>query len=174
VAEPNQVLNFRALSRVGGRTLPVTIEPGSVDVSVVPQRPFRTSVQPDGGQINIIFEGPVLDAEPTAVSLSADFGDGRRSGELRGALRSLPLPAPEQVPAIGELTGLPFDITHMSVFDPTIVPSLDQIGIASLTIHVRVVHVDPDSGRVVAWGLQRFGQDEAGEHVQISMARHLY
>ncbi len=174
VAEPGQVLSFRALSRIDGRTLPVSIEPGSVDVSVVPQRPFRTAVQPDGGQINIVFEGPAPTVEPTSISLSAGFSDDHRTGELRGALRTVPMEVPADPPAIQDLAGMPFDITHMSVFDPSIVPSLDQIGIASLTIHVRVVHVDPDSGRLVAWGLQRFGHDEHGEHVQISVARHLY
>jgi outer membrane protein assembly factor BamB len=174
VVEPGQVLSFRALSRVAGRTLPVRIEPGSVDVSVVPQRPFRATVQPDGGQLNIVFEGPPASPEPCVVSLSASFSDERRSGELRGALHTTPLAAPRDAPALGALAGLPFDITHMSVFDPTIVPSLDQIGIASLTIHVRVVHIDADSGRVVAWGLQRFGHDDQGDHVQISVPRHLY
>ena len=171
--EAGQVLSFRALSRLGGRTHPVRIEPGSVDVSVVPQRPFRTTVQPDGGQINIVFEGPDLLGEPCSVSLSASFADERREGELRGALRTVPVPAPAAAPALEALPGLPFDITHMSVFDPTIVPSLDQIGIASLTIHVRVVDIDPSTGRVVAWGLQRFGHDEQGDHVQISVPRHL-
>lgn len=173
LAEPGQVLSFRALSRVGGHTLPVRIEPGSLDVTVVPSRPFRATVQPDGGQLNLVFEGPAPSLEACAISVSASFVDAERSGELRGALRTLPLEAPSTAPAITELAGLPFDITHMSIFDPTIVPSLDQIGIASLSIHVRVVHVDQDSGRVVAWGLQRFGQDEQGEHVQISMPRHL-
>ncbi len=172
--EPGQVLSFRALSRVAGSTLPARIEPGSVEVSVVPQRPFRATVQPDGGQLNIVFEGPAPSLEPAAVSLRAGFSDERRSGELRGSLHTLPLEAPEAAPAIGALPDLPFDITHMSVFDPAIVPSLDQIGIASLTIHVRVVHVDAESDRVVAWGLQRFGHDEQGEHVQISVPRHLY
>ena len=173
VAEPGQVLSFRALSRVGGRTLPVRIESGTVDVSVVPSRPFRTFVQPDGGQLNIIFEGPALSDDPTTVSLCASFGDGHRSGELRGALRLLPLTLPSALPELEELPGLPFDITHMSVFAPTIVPSLDQIGIASLIIHVRIVYVDPSSGHVVAWGLQRFGHDEGGDHVQVSVPRHL-
>ena len=174
VAEPGQVLSFRALSRVDGRTLPVRIEPGSVELSLVPQRPYRTTVQPDGGQLNVIFEGPAPAIEACTLSLSASFSDARRSGELRGALNTTPLTAPTDAPAIGALAGLPFDITHMSVFDPTIVPSLDQIGIASLTIHVRVVYVCPDSGRVVAWGLQRFGYDEQGEHVRISVPRHLF
>ncbi len=172
-AEAGQVLSFRALSRIGGRTYPVTIEPGSVDVSVVPQRPCRVTVQPDGGQINLVFDGPAVD-EPSAISLAASFSDARRSGELRGALHRLPLEAPAGAPPLEALGGLPFDITHMSVFDPSIVPSFDQIGIASLTIHVRVVHVDPQSGRVVAWGLQRFGLDEEGEQVQINMARRLF
>ncbi len=172
-AETGQVLSFRGLSRIGGRTYPLNIEPGSLDVSVVPQRPFRATVQPDGGQINLVFDGPGVD-EVCAISLVASFTDARRSGELRGALHSVPSPSPDDAPALDALTGLPFDITHMSVFDPTIVPSFDQIGIASLTIHVRVVHADPQTGRVVAWGLQRFGHDEQGEHVQINMARHLF
>jgi outer membrane protein assembly factor BamB len=170
-AEPGQVLAFRALSRRGGRTLPARIDPSSVEIGMVPQRPHRVVVQPDGGQLELIFDEPAARPEPTQIELYARFEGAAE--ELRGAVRVLPLAAPEDAPAIAALPELPFDLTHMSVYDPTIVPSFDQIGIASLTLHLRVLWVDEAGGRVVAWGLQRFGHDEQGEHVQISVPRQL-
>jgi hypothetical protein len=138
-----------------------------------PPQPFRLTLQPNRTQVNVTPEGwPPLEGSGS-LSLQAHFDSGEETGEVDGRFPFQPLPATD-VPPIETLPGLPFRITHMSIYDPNIVPSFDQIGIASLTIQVRVVHVDPQSGAVVAWGLKKFGMDNDGEAVQVAIARHLF
>jgi len=48
-------------------------------------------------------------------------------------------------------------VTHMAVPQPAVVPSLDQIGLASLTIPIVVIDADASEKRFLAWGVQRFG-----------------
>ncbi|UCE85234.1 MAG: hypothetical protein JSU66_12910, partial [Deltaproteobacteria bacterium] len=65
-----------------------------------------------------------------------------------------------------------FRVTRLAVQAPSIVPSFDQIGLASLSIDVGVVK--RDGARVVAWGVQRFGMDASGRAVGVPDPRILY
>ncbi len=170
--EASQALSFRVLTRRDGTSLPTRLDPDGLDVRLDPPRPHRVLLHPDRGQLDVVPVRPSTTDEPFEVDLRAGFEAGDERGEVRGRFRAEPLPRPA-APTLEELPERPFRITHMSIFDPPIVPSFDQIGIASLTVHTRVVHVDPERGKFVAWGLQKFGMDERGEHVQIAVPRAL-
>jgi len=171
--EASQAMSFRVLTRRDGTSLPTKIDPDGVDVQIYPPRPHRVTVQPDRGQVNVIPVRPAPEDRPFEVDLRASFEAGGERGEVQGRFHATTAAGPV-APPIEELPERPFRITQMSIFDPAIVPSFDQIGIASLTVHVRVIHVDPERGRVVAWGLQKFGIDDDGEAVQVAVPRHLY
>lgn len=173
IAEPSQPVSLRLLTRLNGQTVPARFDPDEIEVSVEPQRSFRVTLQPDGTQLNVVPTGPTDAAEGcVTVQARARIG-GQRAAIVTGRVPVRFLPAVD-APPIAALTALPFRITHMSIYDPAIVPSFDQIGIASLTMQVRIVHADEDSGRVVAWGLLKFGFGEQGDAVQVAMARHLF
>ncbi len=171
--EPGQVISLRLLSRRGGRTLRARLDPGRVAVQIEPPLPHRVTVHPDGGQLDVVPVRPGRAGESFTVTVAAGFEGEGEPGTVRAALRVARAGAVD-APAIDGLPELPFRVTHMAVFDPTIVPSFDQIGIASLTVRVRVVHVDEERGKVVAWGLQKFGMEDDGESVQIAVPRALY
>lgn len=168
-----QALSFRLLSRKGGRAQPARLDPEGVEVEIEPPLPHRITVHPNRAQLNVVPVRPAADDGPFSLSIRARFDTGDERGEVTGTFRARRAPGPES-PAIDALPDLPFKITHMAVFDPTIVPSFDQIGISSLTVHARAVHVDAERGKAVVWGLQKFGMDDDGEAVQIPVPRHLY
>ncbi len=76
-----------------------------------------------------------------------------------------PLPPVEAQPVIR--------IQELSIVTPAIVPTMDQIGLASLFIDIRIVRHDAATGRVVAWGVQRFGMDSDGNPVGVPIPRRL-
>lgn len=170
LVEPNQPLSFRVLARRSGRTVPVRIDADGSAATFDPPRRCRVTRQPEAAQLNVIPESDAP-AGRGRVALRVPFATAGDAGTIE-ATQSFAHVAAGDAPALAALPDLPFRITHMSVYDPPIVPSFDQIGIASLTIQARVVHVDADSGRVVAWGLMKFGMEEGA--VQIAVPRHLF
>jgi outer membrane protein assembly factor BamB len=65
-----------------------------------------------------------------------------------------------------------FRASELSVQAPSVVPTFDQIGLASLSIDVGILRREGE--RVVAWGVQRFGMDETGNAVGVPEPRVLY
>ncbi len=64
-------------------------------------------------------------------------------------------------------------VDRVSVETPSIVMTLDQIGIASLTVDIGILRTDERTGRVLAWGVQRFGTDEEGNPIGVPSGRNL-
>jgi outer membrane protein assembly factor BamB len=171
--DPSQTLSFRLLHRKDGRTQAAGIDPESITVDMDPPRPFRVTLQPNRAQINVIPDASPLSEEAGSLAVRARAVTAGAEAQVEGTFSFQPVPAAD-APSAAALPGLPFRITHMSIYDPSIVPSFDQIGIASLTIRVRIVHVDVDSGAVVAWGVKKFGMDDDGNAVQVAIPRHLF
>lgn len=173
VAEPSQPLSLRLLARLNGQTVPARLDPQDVEVLIDPPRPFRITLQPGGTQMNVVPEGAAPAAEEAVTVRARGRIGGQSAATVTARVPIRFLPAVD-APSIGALPDLPFRVTHMSVYDPPIVPSFDQIGIASLTMQVRIVRADEASGRVAAWGVEKFGFAADGEAVQVAMARHLF
>ncbi len=174
VVDPSQALSLRLLKRRDGRTLAARLIEGSIEVESQPSRPMRLTLQPDRAQLNVIPAAGEGQGEQGTLVVRARYGvDGEAPRDVSATLPLRFAPAVD-APSIEALPERPFRITHMSIFDPPIVPSFDQIGIASLTLQLRIVHVDAATGRVVAWGLLEFGSSEEGEAVQVAIARHLF
>jgi outer membrane protein assembly factor BamB len=174
LAEPSQPVSLRVLGRQDGQTRPARFDPDGIEVTMDPPRAFRVTLQPDRGQINVVPAAGVTSATGSLTVRADCHIDGHGAASVEGRLPLRFLPAVD-APPIAALLDMPFRITHMSVYNPTIVPSFDQIGIASLTIQARVVHIDPPSGRVVAWGVEKFGIAADGDAVQVAVPRyHFY
>lgn len=174
VVDPTQPLSFRLLARDGGQTQPLQVDSQDLQVSIEPSRSLRVTLQPDRSQLNVIpldFAAGVTDA---VVNLRARIVAGPTSHSTIEATQAIRYVPAIDAPPIEALPELPFRVTHMSIYDPAIVPSFDQIGIASLTLRVRVIHGDAESHKVVAWGVEKFGVAEEGEAVQVAVPRHLF
>jgi outer membrane protein assembly factor BamB len=87
-------------------------------------------------------------------------------------LPSMHAPAQNAVHTALPAVGTDLEIRNIVFTEPAMITPLDQIGIVSLTIHVRVIRSDPKTGRFIAWGLQTFGYSEDGTPVGIPEPRH--
>ncbi len=127
----------------------------------------RTALSPDATLLHLL---PDPHAAPGIYALKAKLpykaGRGWRTAECRFELQIAEVP---HAPSAAKLPA--FRINRMLVSSPPIVASFDQIGIASLAIDVRVVHHDPATGRITAWGVQKFGMDDHGDSVGVPVPR---
>jgi outer membrane protein assembly factor BamB len=172
--QPAQVVSLRLLAREQGRTVSARLRPDSVRVQSTPALPLRIEFQSDGRTIQIV---PEEFPAPGANYLWQVTGTYQsRGGQAKEAAAWLSLAAElsqTENPLLGG--GRPgFEITQMAVPEPAIVPSLDQIGIASLTIPFAVVESDPAKHTFVAWAVQRHGETETGEQVGVPKERCLF
>jgi outer membrane protein assembly factor BamB len=145
---PRDVVGVQVLHTEGGVTRPGRIR--SADAPVCP----------DGSQLHVL-------AEPeSAARVRGTYTVGEAEHAFDGVL---------EIPWIESGAGpLPegFRATRLAVQAPSIVPSFDQIGLASLSIDIGILKRDGE--RVVAWGVQRFGMDASGEAVGVPAPRILY
>lgn len=131
--------------------------------------PHEVRVSSDGFHVHVVPQGIppsglhtiAVRAEPKGTALSAQ--------EL-----SLSVRVEAGADAVSVTDVLPvLRIDDLSIHTPAIVPTFDQIGLASLSIEIRVLHHDRATGRIVAWGIQRFGMDEHGNPVGVPIPRRL-
>lgn len=88
--------------------------------------------------------------------------------------QTMPTPSPALHPRTVPQMGLAFQIRQIVFTQPAIITPLDQIGIVSLTIHFRIIEVNPVTGKFVAWGIQTFGYNDSGLPVGIPEPRHYF
>ena len=150
--QPADTVSFRIVHREGGRTIPATLDAATVTVTLPQDAPYRALVTPDGSQVNLIPEtAPSPGIHPVTVKASYRVGGRLLDVAAECAVNVRPVERP------GTVEGLRFRIEQMSLYVPSIVASFDQIGIASLAIDVTIARYDRVTGRVVAWGVQKFG-----------------
>jgi len=172
--QPGQVVSLRLLAREGGRTVSARLRPESVRVTSTPQLSLRLELQSDGQTIHVVPEEMLAPGVTYLWQITGAYqASGGQAKEI-GAWLSLQAEAsPTENPFLSD--GHPgFEITHMAVPEPAIIPSLDQIGIASLTIPFAVVEADPARQTFVAWAVQRHGETETGEQVGVPKERCLF
>ncbi|MBW2370960.1 MAG: PQQ-like beta-propeller repeat protein [Deltaproteobacteria bacterium] len=145
---PGDTVGVRVLHSEGGVTLPGRILSANGPVC------------PDGSQVH------VKAAPGSAVRLRGTY----RAGDVEHAFdEELEIPWVES--REGPLCE-GFRASRLSVQAPSIVPSFDQIGLASLSIDIGILKREGE--RVIAWGVQRFGMDESGSAVGVPDPRVLY
>ena len=150
--DPADTVSLRVVHREAGRTLPAAIDPASLRVALPADAPYTPLVTPDGAHVHLLPDRGIpagdhaIDME---FSYAVDGAVHRMASRCTLAVRP--------VGASGPVVGRTFRIEQMSIYVPSIVPSFDQIGIASLAIDVKIVRHEPATGRVLAWGVQKFG-----------------
>jgi outer membrane protein assembly factor BamB len=146
---PGDTVGVRVLHSKGGSTLPGHILSANAPLC------------PDGSQVNV-------KAEPgKAVRVRGRYAVGDAEHEFDQEL---------EIPWVESREGPlseGFRASRLSVQAPSIVPSFDQIGLASLSIDIGILKREGE--RVIAWGVQRFGMDESGDAVGVPDPRvHYY
>lgn len=145
---PWDMVGVRVLHTERGMTMPGRIQTASVPLC------------PDGSQMHVLVapDSPVrVSGTYTAAGAEHHFDE-----EL-------------EVPGVESNSGpLPeaFRAGRLAVQGPSIVPTFDQVGLASLSIDVGILRCDGE--RVLAWGVQRFGMDATGDAVGVPDPRILY
>jgi len=169
--EANQPLTFSLLVREAGATRLALLDSASVEVTLDPPVPSivdvsgdRTFVSvvpagacapPAGGPLTVHLRGTYL-VDPDRDGLR--FTGGRPGGQVDEVFRfevraraDQPVPLPYPVPAApGEPSGA-LELYRLAAPLPTILPSYNQIGFAS--IHYLLGLVEGDDGHVVAWAV---------------------
>ena len=145
---PGDAVGVRVLHTEGGVTRPVRI------------RSANAPICPDGSQLHVLAE------EARSLRLLGTYRVGKAEHAFDEALE-IPRVASEPGPLQER-----FRVAQLAVHAPSIVPSFDQIGLASLSIDVGIL--EQDGERVVAWGVQRFGMDASGKAVGVPDPRILY
>ncbi len=155
---PADTVSLKIVHRENGSTVPVMIDPASLRVQFPSDCSCRALITPDGSQVNLLPER-VMNPGVYPITINASYAvHGERHDVATNCaidVRPVAEPAP--------IHGMTFRIEQMSIYVPAIIPSFDQIGIASLAIDVAIVRHDPTTGRVAAWGVQKFGLGPDGE-----------
>ncbi len=162
--EPGHVLSFGIIHATGDAA-----EIGNISLQAcllgAHCEDFEARVAPNRQRFHLIPR-PGLPAGRYRLQLHLPYQAADREHTLE---RSLEV----EICAAESLDSLPacFQIHHMAIESPPIVASFDQIGIASLSIDVRIVEVCPQTGKVLAWGVQKFGVDAEGDSVGVPQPR---
>ncbi|NVM29630.1 MAG: PQQ-like beta-propeller repeat protein [Candidatus Helarchaeota archaeon] len=156
--EPTNVISLRLLLHHKGKLSPAFLEPGSIRINSTPKFKRRFEIQSDRHTLNIIPTEILKPGTEYALSISASYIDGE--GETNATEHTLPLKTrtpPQKASILSE--GATFKIIHMALPQPRIIPSLNQIGFASLTIPFSIVEVDPERKQFVVWAVHKFGEE---------------
>ncbi len=176
---PAQTVSLRLMVRDNEQTVAASLLPDSVKISAEPHFAHRVEVLGDGVSLSLIPEEILQPGEKYTLKVQAGYTDetGRESvleGELLLAVSGPEKDITVSRSAHGKTENPAYLINQMAIPLPPIVPSLDQIGIASVSIPFAVVESDSRTGRFAAWGVQRFGKTEEGDLVGIPDSRTLF
>ena len=166
-----QTLTLRTSLRVGGQSVPAQVVPESIHVTITPPLAHEV-VHPDPEHVSIVphvlpVPGQVYTADVVCTMVTD-------AGQAVQTTRSLRFVAADQPTAPAtDWASQRMRLSHIAVYEPAMVPSFDQIGLASLHLDLRVVHHNPLNHKVVAWGVLPFGADEDGVTVGVPQGRQL-
>lgn len=157
VINPINTITLRLLNHTENGMLPVQIDADSVEITPNPYCGLRTEIQSDGATIHIIPD-EILQTDTTyALDIKCNYELNSQKSSLMSTLKFCTAKLREVDGTLFE-EGDRFKLIHMASPLPPIVPSLDQIGLASLTIPFNIVYVDEGQQRYIAWAVQKFGE----------------
>lgn len=179
---PVNTISLRLIHHAGGRMSPAPLVPDSLAVTADPPFEHRLHLQSDGVTLNVVPEAILHPGTTYRLTVAVDHEvlacDNEAAGEEPSAGMDRPAVTTEPArPARHFVQELAFqtrpvpgktslvarepqcyDIVHMASPQPAIFPSLDQIGLASLTIPFTIVETDPARDTFVGWAVQKFGE----------------
>ncbi len=156
--EPTNVISLRLLLHHEGMLSPALLDPDSISITANPTFKRRFEVQTDGHTLNIVPTDILKLGTEYTLNITAAYTDsaGNPVTTQRRVLLKTSSP-PKEASILTE--GATYKIIHMAIPQPRIIPSLNQIGFASLTIPFSIVEVDPERNTFIAWAVHKFGEE---------------
>ncbi|MBN2151958.1 MAG: hypothetical protein JW839_10955, partial [Candidatus Lokiarchaeota archaeon] len=163
---PVSTASFRLLVHGETGVAPAEIDPGSINVEPTPPFQCRVELQSNGCTINVIPLELLRPATAYSIKVGVSYRFGGRPGTLESAIPVATAPEPGKA-SIASFPGKVFAIVKMAIPQPPIIPSLNQIGFASLVIPFTIVAHDPSTRSFVAWAVQEFADYVPQERVSV-------
>ncbi len=156
--DPTNIITLRLILHEKMGLVPVNLISKSIKIEAQPNFKHRIEIQSDLVTMNIISKRILETNTEYILNIKGKFVDPLSqtksiSSKLRFKTRN-----PPQMASILSSENKTFKIVHMAVPQPSIVPSLDQIGLASLTIPFSVVTSDYENKTFSAFAVQKFGE----------------
>lgn len=156
---PTSIITLRLLLHQTTSLAPAILEPASIKSDAQPKFRHRIEVQSDNNTINIIPISIIKPDTEYKFTITASFtDDGGQRASIESTLNFKTKKTPHAASIISHGNNT-FKIIHMAVPQPRIIPSLDQIGLASLTIPFSIIESDPERKTFIAWAVQKFGEE---------------
>ncbi len=154
---PINTIAIRLLIQNGSNLLPAYIIPKSLQVNIEPSILFQIKLQSNFSAITIIPDEILkLDTE-YLIEIKCSYRDMQIKTQSYNQTLHFHVKDADLPNSIIESQSDIHRILHMAIPQPPILPSLNQIGFASLQIPWRILDVSPDHQHFVAWGVQKFG-----------------
>ncbi len=158
VIQPTNIISIRLLVHENGKVFPANLDPSSIIIKPQPSLSYRFEIQSDQSTINII-PNEIMKAETeNKLQITASYSDHK--GESASTTRTI-LFKTQAIPGEASIISgknTTFKIIHMALPQPRIIPSLNQIGFASLTIPFSIVESSKGKS-FVAWAVHKFGEE---------------
>lgn len=151
---PNAIINLRLLSHHKMQLNPVEIIPHSIKLTSEPQFNCNIELQSNMSTINIIPNEILRLNADYALKLEVSTNQGVNLTSNFSVHTS----AHASQNSMVNQKGSTFKIVCMALPQPNIIPSLNQIGFASLTIPFTIIETDPVNKTFIAWAVQKFGE----------------
>ncbi|MBD3229788.1 MAG: PQQ-binding-like beta-propeller repeat protein [Candidatus Lokiarchaeota archaeon] len=158
VIDPTTIISIKLLIHENGRLFPVELDPSSIKIASKPYFDLRFELQSDMTTLNIIHDNILEPNTEYSIKISSYYYNRDENKNLKeSTIRFITKKAPKDSSILTE--GATYKITNMATPQPTIIPSLDQIGLSSLTIPFSIVETDVKQGTFIAFAVQKFGEE---------------
>ena len=155
---PSNNLTLRLLEHYPEYIKPVKIVPESIKLQFDPPISHDVHLQSDNQTLHVIFHN-LLPVGDFSLTISLSYIDYTEKNHTISQKLDFNVSKDDTPDFFSTAETHPtMRIVKMAVPFPTIVPSLDQIGLASLNIPFAIVDTDPTTQKFIAWGVQNFGE----------------
>lgn len=153
-----QTISFTGLSRSSGppsKRSSFSALPSDIQVLINGKPHDQWKLSADRTQVHVASPGP--QADRSSFQLLIDDGNGAALGTVECVYRTLQSPA-----SLQQVLAARYNIQQMSVYSPFIVPALDQLGLATITIRLKFLSIDDTTGEAVAYGYETYSGGASG------------
>ncbi len=160
--DAGQTISFAGLSRSSGspsQRSTFSALPSDSQVLVNGEVYDAWKLSADKTQIHVA--PPVPKAQQGSFQLQINDGKGSVLGKVECVYRLL-YPSLEPPDLRGRVLTTQYCVQQMSVFSPFIVPALDQLGLATITIPFKFLSIDETSGVAVAYAYESYSGGASG------------
>ncbi|MHA1264527.1 MAG: outer membrane protein assembly factor BamB family protein [Candidatus Helarchaeota archaeon] len=156
--DPTTIISLKLLIHTEKHLIPALLVSKSIQVTVDPTIPFDLEIQSDRNTIHIIPKKILTPKTKYHINIRGTYyNQNKQLIPFNHLLHFETRGSPRAVSVVSE-TQSAFNIVHMAIPFPRIIPSLDQIGLASLTIPFSIIETNPEKKTFVAWAVHKFGE----------------